>query len=105
MTYHVAVLYGKPTDPDAFDEYYRTTHVPLALAVPHLSEFTWGKCRSLDGSEPPYYLIANLYFPTEEALQQGLGSAEMQAAGADVANFATGGVSMFVAEEQSAERK
>ncbi|RRQ25001.1 EthD family reductase [Rhodococcus sp. Eu-32] len=99
MSYRVAVCYGKPDDPSAFDDYYTSTHVPLAKAVPGLVGFTWGKTKSLDGSEPPYYAVANLYFDDEASLQTGLRSPEMKAAGKDVRNFATGGVTMFMQEE------
>lgn len=99
MSFRVAVCYGKPEDSAAFDDYYTSTHVPLAKAVPGLTDFTWGKVGSLDGAEPPYYAVANLYFADEASLQAGLASPEMRAAGKDVRNFATGGVTMFTQEE------
>jgi uncharacterized protein (TIGR02118 family) len=101
MSFRVAVCYKKPRDPAAFDDYYEAVHVPLANKVPGLSEFTWGKVSSLDGSEPPYYAIASLYFPDEVALKAGLSSEEMKVAGKDVRNFADGGVTMFTQEERS----
>jgi hypothetical protein len=39
--------------------------------------------------------VATLDFATEEDYRTGLGSPEMAKAGADVATFATGGVTMF----------
>ncbi|MEE4021928.1 EthD family reductase [Gordonia sp. PKS22-38] len=104
MTIRVAVCYGQPNDPAAFDEYYEQVHVPLASKVPGLTEYTWGKVSTLDGSEPPYYAVANLYFADQDALIAAAGSEEMAAAGADVANFATGGVTMFTQEESSVLR-
>ncbi|WP_058038343.1 EthD family reductase [Rhodococcus sp. NyZ502] len=98
MTYRVAVCYGRPTDPDAFDKYYNEIHVPLASAVPGLSDFTFSKCSTLDGSDPVFYAVANLEFPDLETMQSGLKSPEMGAAGKDVANFATGTVDMYVQE-------
>lgn len=96
----VSVCYGQPTDPSAFDDHYTTTHTPLTLKVPGLVSFTTGKCRSMDRSEPPYYMVANLGFETAETLKAGLTSPEMAAAGADVANFATGGATMYSQNEQ-----
>lgn len=32
--HHLIVCYGHPEDPAAFDEYYRTTHRPLADKIP-----------------------------------------------------------------------
>ena len=51
-----------------------------------------------DGSAPPYYLIAELFFDDPEALQTALGTSEGQAAAGDVTNFATGGATMMIAE-------
>jgi uncharacterized protein (TIGR02118 family) len=101
MSFRVAVCYGKPEDAAAFDEHYTSVHVPLAKVVPGLTEFTWGKVGSMDGSEPPYYAVANLYFADEASLKAGLASPEMTAAGKDLPNFASGGVTMFTQEEVS----
>ena len=93
----LTVCYGHPTDPAAFDEYYNSTHVPLASKIPSMTSYTWRHLASLDGTQPPYYLIAELSFPSQEAMGAALSSSEAQAATADVPNFATGGVTMFVA--------
>jgi uncharacterized protein (TIGR02118 family) len=92
-------LLRPPADPAAFDAYYTSTHVPLAEKTPGMASFTYRHCAALDGSQPPYYLIAELSFPSREAMNTALASPESQAAGADVPNFATGGVTMFVAHD------
>jgi uncharacterized protein (TIGR02118 family) len=93
------VLYGKPEDPSAFDAYYAGTHAPLAEKMPNLRRFEHGKALgSADGSEAPYYYIAELSFDDPDALQASLASPEGQAAGDDVPKFASGGVTMFVAQ-------
>jgi uncharacterized protein (TIGR02118 family) len=51
-----------------------------------------------DGAAAPYHLIAELYFDDVASLQAAMASAEGQAAGTDVANFATGGATMMIAE-------
>ncbi|MBC2640351.1 MULTISPECIES: EthD family reductase [unclassified Rhodococcus (in: high G+C Gram-positive bacteria)] len=101
MSFKVAVCYGQPDDTEAFDAYYRDTHMPLARKIPGLSDFTWGKCSALDGGTPPYYAVASLYFPDADTMKSGLQSEEMKQAGKDVHNFATGGVTMYVQEEES----
>jgi len=63
MTYRVAVCYGRPTDPEAFDKYYNEIHVPLASAVPGLSDFTFSKCSTLDGSDPVFMPSPTSSFP------------------------------------------
>ena len=95
----LTVCYGHPADPAAFDAYYTSTHVPLAEKIPSMTSYTYRHCASLDGSQPPYYLLAELSFPSHEAMGAALSSPEAQAATADVPNFATGGVTMFVAHD------
>ncbi|MFE3060191.1 EthD family reductase [Nocardia sp. NPDC059239] len=101
MSHQISICYGKPVDPAAFDEYYWTKHIPLANKVPGLADYTYSKCTSLDGSEPAYYAVARLQFDTEDDLQKALSSPEMRAAGKDVRNFATGGVTMYVQNVES----
>lgn len=93
----LTVCYGHPADPAAFDAHYTSTHVPLVDKLPGLASFTHRHCASLDASPPPYYLIAELSFASQDALGAAMSSPEGQVAGADVANFATGGVTMFIA--------
>ncbi len=93
------VLYGKPEDPSAFDAHYAATHAPLAAKIPNLRRYEHGKALgSADGSEAPYYYVADLSFDDPEALQAGMSSPEGEAAAGDLANFASGGVTMFVAQ-------
>jgi uncharacterized protein (TIGR02118 family) len=92
------VLYGKPEDPSAFDAHYSGTHAGLAEKIPHLTRYEHGKALgSADGSEAPYYYVAELSFDDPDALQAGMSSPEGQAAAGDLGNFASGGVTMFVA--------
>jgi len=97
----VTVLYGHPTDTDAFDRYYAETHIPLAEKIPGLQRFEVARVVATpDGSQAPYYRMADLYFESQEALQAAMGAPEGQAAGDDLANFATGGVTMLFSEVQ-----
>jgi uncharacterized protein (TIGR02118 family) len=95
----LTVCYGHPSDPAAFDAYYQATHTPLVQKLAGLESFTARHCASLDASPPPYFLIAELGFASHEALATALRSPEGQAAAADVAKFADGGVTMFVAHD------
>jgi uncharacterized protein (TIGR02118 family) len=92
-------LFGHLEDPDAFEEYYASTHVPLVQQIPNLQRFEAAKIVATpDGSEPPYYRIGELYFEDMEQMQAGLSSSEGQAVVADMQNFATGGVTMFISD-------
>lgn len=99
--YRLTVLYGHPDDPEAFDEYYRTTHIPLARKMKGLTGWTIGHCEAAaEGEKPPYYMIVGLYGESREALEEMLASPEGQATVADVENFATGGAWFFFDDEQ-----
>jgi uncharacterized protein (TIGR02118 family) len=93
----LTVLYGHPENAQAFDAYYAETHTPIALKIPGLLKFE--KTQFLpgpDGSKPAYHLMAELYFAGPDELQNAFASAEGQASSADLANFATGGVTILV---------
>jgi uncharacterized protein (TIGR02118 family) len=95
----LVVAYGHPEDPAAFDEHYASTHRPLAEKIPNLRRFETGKVLgTADGSPAPYYFLAELWFDDADQLQAGMGSAEGQAAGDDVATFASGGATLMIAE-------
>ncbi len=94
MVHRLLVSYGQPEDPGAFDQYYRDTHVPLAMAMPGVLRFTVGHPAPMDPSQPAPHLVAELDFGSEEEMGQAFASPAGQAAAADVANFATGGATL-----------
>ena len=95
----LVVLYGHPDDPDAFERYYAETHTPLAKAIPGLRRFEAARgVPAPDGAQVPYQRIAELTFDDMQALEAGRASDEGQAAANDIPNFATGGVTLFIAE-------
>ncbi len=92
-------LFGHPEDPDAFEEYYASTHVSLVHKIPNLQRFEAARIVATpDEGKPPYYRIGELYFADMEQMQAGLSSHEGQAVVADMQNFATGGVTMFISD-------
>lgn len=92
----VLVLYNTPADADAFDRYYRETHIPIANKIPGLRSYTvnQGPVQALSGSAP--YLVAILGFDSLADIQAALVSPEGQAAAADLANFASGGATLLI---------
>jgi uncharacterized protein (TIGR02118 family) len=94
MVHRLVVSYGTPDDTAAFDAYYRDTHTPLALQQPGLLRLTFGHPQSLDPAQQAPHLVAELDFESEEAMRESLGSPEGRAAGKDLGNFATGGVTL-----------
>jgi uncharacterized protein (TIGR02118 family) len=93
------VAYGQPQDTAAFDQHYASTHAPLVQKIPGLRRFEAGRVlANPDGSPAPYYFIAELSYDDTDALKAARGTSEGQAAASDVANFATGGVTLMIAE-------
>jgi uncharacterized protein (TIGR02118 family) len=92
-------LYGAPGDADAFDTYYEATHVPLPADIPGLRSFTIsdGPVTGPDGASV-FHRVAVLTFDDLDAVKAGLATPEGQATAADLANFATGGVTLAMFE-------
>jgi len=91
------ILYGHPTDPDAFEKYYAETHLPIAAKMKGVTKVELTKFMSApDGGKAAYYRMFELFFPGPAEMQQTMSSPEGQAAAADLSNFATGGVTMII---------
>lgn len=94
--HHLIVVYGVPTDHEAFDHHYRIVHVPLVDKLPHVKSVSIEKCEPFSENDVNAYLIARLEFASRDDLGQSLSGPEGQAAVADIANFATGGATVHV---------
>lgn len=96
------VLYRKPSNPAAFNDYYFSTHVPLAKAIPGVTgyEVSEGPVATPQG-DSTCQLIATLTFDSMGALQAALASPEGQRAAADLANFADGGAELLMFDQRS----
>ena len=74
----VVVIYPRPTDVDAFEKVYVEEHVPLAMekikGVTRCSR-DQGAPGPRTAARPALYRIAELYFPSVEALQKWVASA------------------------------
>jgi uncharacterized protein (TIGR02118 family) len=94
---HVVVMYKTPKDTAAFDQYYFSTHVPIAKKLPGLRKYEVSQGSVATPTGPSnYHLIATLHFDNMAAIQAAFGSAEGKAAADDVRKFATGGVDMIL---------
>jgi uncharacterized protein (TIGR02118 family) len=93
----LVVLYKTPTDAAAFDKYYAETHIPIAKKIPGLRRYEVSRGPVVTpGGPSSFHLIATLHFDNLAAIQQAFASPEGQAAGGDVAKFATGGADMLM---------
>lgn len=99
--YRMTILYGTPTDPEAFRRYYYQTHIPLAQQMRGLTGWNLSWVDSDPADPSPWFLVAELYTETAAEMDAVLASPEGRAASADLANFATGTVAFLPgAEEQ-----
>jgi len=99
----LVVMYKTPTDPKAFDKYYPETHVPIAKRLPGLRKYEISQGPVSTPAGPSgYHLVAILRFDDMAAIQQAFASAEGQTTVADVQNFATGGVDIYMFDDKEA---
>jgi uncharacterized protein (TIGR02118 family) len=97
----LTVLYGHPKDPAEFERYYAQTHLPLAGKMTGQSRIELSKVVGAPGGgQPAFYRMANIYFDSPAQLDATMGSPEGKATADDLANFATGGVTLLVSEVQ-----
>jgi uncharacterized protein (TIGR02118 family) len=100
----IVVIYPRPTDLDAFEKAYVEEHIPLATEkITGFTKFVATRVVGTpDGSTPAFYRIAELYFPSIEALQESAASAGTQEAVAHAFAISTGGPPIIlVAEEET----
>jgi uncharacterized protein (TIGR02118 family) len=93
----LTVLYGQPKSPEAFEKYYFETHMPIASKMQGVRRVELSKVTgTADGSAPAFYRLADLYFDDLDHMKRVMGTPEGNATVADLANFATGGVTTLV---------
>lgn len=100
----VTVIYETPKDTAAFEQYYGATHLPLVTAGQQeigfvradLTRFT----QNLDGSAPAKYRQAELCFNSMDELRKGIATPAFKKVGDDLGNFATGGLTALIGEQQ-----
>lgn len=102
----IVVIYPYPTNVEKFENVYVNEHLPLAAKeFKGMSRFVGTKVlAATDGSQPPFYRIAELHYPTMEALQESASSPGAQEAVAHAFEISSGGPPiMLVAEEKDIE--
>ncbi len=100
----IVVLYPQPKDVAAFEKAYLEEHMPLAAEkLLGTSKVVLSKTLSSPlGGSPQFYRIAEIHFPTVEALQACLSSPGGQETAAHAVAISTGGAPVFmIAEEET----
>ena len=94
-------LYNPPEDADAFDSHYRDVHTPIVARYPNLRDMRLSKPSGVAGRPAPYHLMAEMVFDSEADLDQALASEAGAESARDLRNFASAGVTMFIAPDEA----
>jgi len=94
-------LYAPPEDPAAFDAHYRDTHAPIVHRYPGLRDVRLTRTDGVAGRAPAFYLIAEMAFDSRADLDAALASEAGVESGRDLRNFASAGVTMVIADDDS----
>lgn len=97
------VMYPRPKDIDAFEKLYQSEHVPMAVQkLAGKTKFVGTKVIGSPQGTPPFYRIAEVHFPSMEALQACAASADGKATLAHGGQISSGGPPVImIAEEES----
>ncbi len=101
MAVRLIALYAAPEDPAAFETHYRDTHVPIVRRYPGLRDLRLTRTDGVGGRAPAFYLIAEMAFDSRADLDAALASEAGVESGRDLRNFASAGVTMLVADDES----
>jgi uncharacterized protein (TIGR02118 family) len=102
----LVILYPEPKDRATFDKAYQAEHVPL------MTEKSGGRAQRAvitkilgsAGDSSPYYLMAEVYFPSIEAINDFLPTPDFQAIAANAGSVSTGGPpTVLIAEDDVVE--
>ena len=97
------VAYPQPKDVESFEAVYQNEHVPLALAnLAGKTKMVSTKTVQTPQGMPAFYRIAEVHFPSLEALQRCAESAGGKETLANAVKISSGGPPVImVAEEES----
>lgn len=100
-TAKLIVMYPQPTDIDTFEQRYAGEHVPMAVEkLAGKTRFVASQIIASVGQDiAPFHRIAEVYFPSMEALQACLHSAGGQETAAHAVEISTGGLPVFLLAE------
>jgi len=97
----LVVIYPRPKDVAAFENIYQTQHVPLAVArLAGKTKMAASKVLGSPQDAPSFYRIAEVYFPSMQALEACAASAGGQETLAHAAKISSGGPPIFLLAEE-----
>ena len=97
----LVVMYPRPKDVHAFEKIYQTQHVPLAVArLGGKTKIVATKILDSPQGLAPFHRIAEVYFPSMQALESCAASEGGKETLANAAKISTGGAPIFMAAEE-----
>jgi uncharacterized protein (TIGR02118 family) len=102
-TAKLIVAYPQPKDVEAFEKIYREEHVPMAIAnLGDKTKIVATKVLKSPEGKPHFYRVAEVYFPSMEALQRCAESEGGKATLANAVKISSGGPpAIMIAEEDT----
>ena len=98
--FKVLVLFGPPLDVAAFERHFEDVHLPMLERLPKLEGIGIDRVAGVIDGPLAVYLLVELLFATEDALQERLNSDAGKAMARDYASFASGGVTILLANSR-----
>src|SRR6202011_4926745 len=93
----LVVIYPRPKDVDVFEKIYQDEHVPLAVAkLGGKTKIVATKMLGSPQGTPPFYRIAEVYFPSMQALEECAASAGGKEVLAQSVKISSGGPANFL---------
>jgi uncharacterized protein (TIGR02118 family) len=95
----LVAMFKHPEDSEAFDQAYFGTHLPLNAKTPGLRRTEVTRVPGTPrGEESPWYLVTEMYYDDEGAMQAAFASPEAGEAAKNLMSFAKGLVTMYIAQ-------
>jgi len=91
----LVALYRKPSDPEEFDKHYDNIHIPLVRSFPGLRRIEITRVTGAPIGEAKFYVMAEMYFDSKDAMDSALASREGKAVAKDLLSFAADVVTIF----------
>jgi len=103
MAVKLVVIYPRPKDVEAFEAVYNRDHVPMAVAkLAGKTKIVATRVLGSPAGEPPFHRIAEVYFPSMEALEQCAASEGGKQTIGNAVSISPGGAPVFlIAEEET----
>ena len=105
MAVKLVVIYPRPKDVEAFEAVYNQDHVPMAVAkLGGKTKIVATRVLGSPNGKPPFHRIAEIHFPSMEALEACAASEGGKQTLANAVSISSGGAPVFlVAEEETFE--